>query len=630
MKSLKYIKTSILLGLTALAFASCDDFLTVYPQDRVVEENFWEDKTDLQGVRYAAYHTMCGENWLRRAIIWGDLRSDSYELLPRTSSRGQWDNFNKIMLGQLDTTYQYGFDWSVYYTAINYCNMVLIHGPEVLENDRQFTSTEWKEMRAEITALRALNYFYLIRAFKDVPYTDYTDLITKDTQVRKFGAIKQMAVLDTLIHQVRPIAGQARNSFSSVEDTKGLMTNAGIYALLADMYLWRSALREGHGYDEALWKADCDSVIEFGNLSLNALQSQIKTNMGASLGNAAVDDYGNTYLTNAPLIKNESMTNTYNTATSKTPITVDSYDQIFKAGNSREEIFALQFDGSNTSNGQVGMFWGNADGSYLKACEKAIKAIYGANDTKFAADSRSWYGAQANIVGKDPDHTVVLKWYDNEFTSANKKVSAETEASTTAKNWPIYRQTDVMLMIAEALAARNESGDQANCRMIVNAIHKRSTAGSVTADIPGATTGVAITSRDVNIKLVLNERQIELIGEGKRWFDLVRYAERYANGKITAAQIEADAALDPADRTIAMDPYEPMYTDGSEGVKLMIDAFMKNKLSDSQTTALRIRIQNRWGLYCPIYYMERSANREGEGAEAIWYLEQNPVWKREK
>ena len=44
----------MLLGLAGLGMTSCTDFLTLYPLDKVVEENFWEDNNDVEGVRYGA------------------------------------------------------------------------------------------------------------------------------------------------------------------------------------------------------------------------------------------------------------------------------------------------------------------------------------------------------------------------------------------------------------------------------------------------------------------------------------------------------------------------------------------------------------------------------------------------
>ena len=113
----------------------------------------------------------------------------------------------------------------------------------------------------------------------------------------------------------------------------------------------------------------------------------------------------------------------------------------------------------------------------------------------------------------------------------------------------------------------------------------------------------ADNSKDACIKLVMKERLIELLGEGKRWFDLVRYAERIGGGTNE-------------------DPREPQYKDGAAGVKEMIETFMAKGYYSQLYTNLISRIQNRYGLYCPIYYRERSANH--------YLIPQNPVWNREK
>jgi hypothetical protein len=53
----------------------------------------------------------------------------------------------------------------------------------------------------------------------------------------------------------------------------------------------------------------------------------------------------------------------------------------------------------------------------------------------------------------------------------------------------------------------------------------------------------------------------------------------------------------------------------------MVDEFLKNAYSNYATT-LKNRFKNRYGLYCPIYYMEVKASN---GA-----IEQNPVWNKSK
>ena len=79
-----------------LGTTSCEDWLTIYPQDKVVEEQFWEDKNDLEGVRYNAYTQMSSN--ISNFIIWGDLRSDSYvQNTALTSGTSTRDDYKKMM-----------------------------------------------------------------------------------------------------------------------------------------------------------------------------------------------------------------------------------------------------------------------------------------------------------------------------------------------------------------------------------------------------------------------------------------------------------------------------------------------------------------------------------------------------
>ena len=139
MKSFKNIyHTVCLMSLLALGTSSCTDWLTIYPQDRVVEENFWEDKNDLEGVRYGAYRQMA--QTVSKLAVWGDLRSDSYAVNSVDhSSQGNRNTYIEIINGMPDSSMDV-FDWGGIYTTINYCNKVLQHGEEVLARDKQFTT----------------------------------------------------------------------------------------------------------------------------------------------------------------------------------------------------------------------------------------------------------------------------------------------------------------------------------------------------------------------------------------------------------------------------------------------------------------------------------------------------------
>lgn len=649
MKSIKNIyHTVCLTGLLALGTSSCTDWLTIYPQDRVVEENFWEDKNDLEGVRYGAYRQMA--QTVSKLAVWGDLRSDSYAINSvEHSDQKSRDTYIEIVNGMPDSSMGV-FDWSGVYTTINYCNKVLQHGEEVLERDKQFTSGEWIQMHAEMTALRALNYFYLIRAFKDVPYT--TKVINKDVEVENFPLTNQLAVLDSIILDCERVKGKARNRFSDKRDSKGMITNCAIYAMLADMYLWRASLHEGRhdkntqdsivingNLEKYTIADDYNKAVEYADLSLQSLANQNNEERVSSSGFGSGEETFNYGLTNCDMIKNN-----FEGAAQATTPELEAQTAIFNTKNSRESIFELQYSLSDElTNTIVNSLYGFGNGTHLQVNKDAIDALYnggisGTGDNGGMWDSRVWVCCQNKLTtGNDAATTQAQAGYycmkyqlpsynflNMDGSTNSREIRSLRYTSTNFNNWIIYRMTDVMLIKAEALACLSNSNLK-TVKGICNAIHRRSycnyrnsskipntdamTEGTI-GNASGASkpvkagNNVTVTLSE-GIMYVMNERQIELIGEGKRWFDLVRLAERYSY-----------RTADPED------PREPGVPNGQTGMSAMVTAFLGTGGNQSLVTTLTNRFKNRYGLYCPIYYMEVKASN---GA-----IEQNPVWNKSK
>ena len=122
---MKYInKMFVTAGLiTSLGLTSCDDYLTVLPTDKITEQDFWKDKNDLDNVRAAAYRQFATADVISRVIYWGELRADNFTL-------NKMDETNILNLQQAVLMPTDGmFDWSAFYTGINFCN-------QILDNDR--------------------------------------------------------------------------------------------------------------------------------------------------------------------------------------------------------------------------------------------------------------------------------------------------------------------------------------------------------------------------------------------------------------------------------------------------------------------------------------------------------------
>ena len=129
----------------------------------------------------------------------------------------------------------------------------------------------------------------------------------------------------------------------------------------------------------------------------------------------------------------------------------------------------------------------------------------------------------------------------NTMSDVSQGVATSTDRpnASNAANWIIYRLSDVMLIKAEALARLGATGDDLReGYWLVNALYQRANPKvSLNGDIPADDGKQNMTSDrfDDNyynkttridlLTLVYQERQREFLGEYKRWFDLVRYAE---------------------------------------------------------------------------------------------------------
>lgn len=665
------IKSATLLVAVACMTTSCQDWLTIYPQDKVVEDEFWADKNDLQGVRYQAYKNMIGS--MNKFYLWGDLRSDLYILNPSepnsTGARETRLRYQKIIQAMPDSSMT-EFDWANVYRTINLCNKVLYNGPKVLEKDKQFTPSEWTQMHAEMVGLRALNYFYLLRAFKDVPYTK--KVINSDADIEYFPMVNQLAVLDSCIVDLEGnpnvagsgVLGKARNRFPQLKDTKGLITNSALYVMLADMYLWRASLWEGRldgkrtgvssdmiiGTDTIAHNPEGDYILaaKYADLSLAALKKQNDEEFkGYGATSALFEDYGlSKYgINNAELIDNEFKKVKFANM-DNADFEIPAMASLYGRGNSRESILEIQVNAQDgTQNVIVNSLFTKSTNNQLAISEEALRSAFKKNDSKLIdMDARVLTGGYNRISSMSsasstvqPATQVSPGRYCLKFASPVIHIKAEGSdkqvtvgySSNTYNNFILYRMSDAILIKAEAAAiignAKIPGGF--NVEKVCNALRRRAYMPYMTGeDVKEHSTNLdQIQDYDASkteqtasgsaglIELVMNERMLEFIGEGKRWFDLVRFAER--NASLTNFGSYKFNGVDGNDER------EPNFKDGSRGVSYMVQKYI-GVTQNSYVNTLINRMKNRYGLYCPIYEMEVKA---GKGS-----VQQNPVWNKSK
>ena len=523
------IKTLALVAVVAMT-SSCEDFLTIYPTDKVVLEDFWKTKNDVQNMVANSYGMMTERSFLERLIVWGELRGDN---VVEGTYASKHDALKQIMEANLLPQNGYT-SWEQFYRIINNCNIVMKFAPEVINEDPDFTQGDLDVTMGEMLAIRALCHFYLVRTFRDIPLLK--EAMVDDDQNLYQPQSTPLEAIDFILEDLYKAESLVMSSgnYPSDRDNKGRMTKNAVRAIIADVLLWKASFTEYETGDPASSKAIYTECITFCDSVLNNHMKYIldyeKENMIVSDGKQ-----DNKY----PL-EHYPAKSTVNSST------LDRvYSALFYSGNNRREsILELQF-GSNQDNGNyLPYFYGHTyKVGPLSAPRDMVetgssKSIYKATD----------YRRISNIYipdGKtDADKFPILKYsyraasgtLDKPSYPSSNSLGVNTHKDNgdpfygSSQNWILYRISDVMLMKAEALAYRNDTVGASNQDLkksfeLVEAVYYRS---NPYIKVPADSLNRSASTSDAKTmqKLVLQERQRELAFEGKRWFDLVRKALR--------------------------------------------------------------------------------------------------------
>ena len=572
----------LLGGVGGGLLTSCNDFLTIYPTDRIVGTDFWKTKADVNQMVDGAYVSMLGGGIQERAIMWGAFRSD--ELVKNI------DHVSTVLdnVSAVNLLPSMGYcSWADFYYVINRCNIVLRHAPEVMQEDPEFTQGDYDVVRAQMLALRSLCYFYLVRAFRDVPYM--TESVEDDSEIQTIAQSSPGEVLQNCLNDLEEASRYIiKTGAYGQGDWRnwGYFTRDAVHALMADIYLWRASMTHDRG--------DYQQVVNYADRIIDAKDQYYQSTHTTSVSTSKENKY---HLANG----------------------ITAFVSIFQAGNSHESILEWQYNGRNNSNTtlenyyyQVGdeknhKTYGIAMASNIfnitatnANTPQGQKVFFSTNDYRF------WNNVyEANSEEAEQMH--IRKMVSN-TGSIIPTTSTVGEHKGNARgfeeydqNWIVYRLTDVMLMKAEALVELADSTDRTTQKLafdLVQAVNQRSMTESAGDTL---VFGNFPTKASMEL-LVLNERERELCFEGKRWFDLLRYTYRHMNG-VNIYQKLADTGNWPT-------LYLPM-----------VELLTRKSTEGGQSSAIAIKMKTEPYLYWPIQESETKVNN---------LLKQNPVWYQEK
>ena len=409
---------SFSVALFCVALTSCDDWLTVHPEDDIVDDDYWTNGDQVQSVVTSCYRWLATSDCLERMMVWGELRSDNVE----AGSGASTEERNIMDVNVLSSNYL--SSWDCFYKVINICNNVIQKAPRAMQTDANYREDEMQANVAEATALRALCYFYLIRTFGDVPYVTEPSA-SESTDYNQPQSCADDVIIPALTADLESIIPMARSAWSTTRQTKGRITRNAVRALLADIYLWAGQ------YEACI--ATCDAI-------LNDPTSNLK------------------------LVDGEHYIN-----------------KVFYEGLSDESIFELVYETNALTSTTIQSKYGNPTQN-LSAHAVATMLLYNEaftynpEMTDTVADLRGI----SSMVWSTGNHPIFKYTGQTPGTFSNyRQASAYTYRNATSQaSWIVYRLSEVYLMKAEALACLANTQTQVDqVATLCNMVYRRATMG---------------------------------------------------------------------------------------------------------------------------------------------------------
>jgi starch-binding outer membrane protein, SusD/RagB family len=241
----------LVLIITLLPIVSCEDYLTVAPENDLIKEKFWTKTEDVYGALAASYNALRGTSM--KSLILGEVRAD---LVNFTGSN--FSEYAKIGQSNISPTNP-EVNWGSYYEAINLANTLMFYNKEVFEKDKTFTQKIMDGVDAEALFIRSLAYFYLVRLWKDVPLV--LEASISDTTNLYVGKSPENVVVQQIISDLLKARDMAYTTeFQGTPYFYGRANKYSITALLADVYLWSEQYQKCIEY--------CDEIINSGLFGL--------------------------------------------------------------------------------------------------------------------------------------------------------------------------------------------------------------------------------------------------------------------------------------------------------------------------------------------------------------------------
>lgn len=527
------LKICLLLGIVTLA--SCSDYLQVAPSDQLQLNTFYSTPKQIeQGIygTYADLRYITNDEFLYMS----ECRSDNAWVNPATDGLREYSEIGTFRAGYDITTFN--AVWTEWYKVILDANKVISSMSNVTFTDKALKT----QYLGEAYFLRGWAYFELVRLFGNVPIIDKVMLPAEAASV---GQSKSIDVLNNIAlpdmrkaESYLPLAAGMKTADGklAISLNLGRADKIAAKAMLGRVYMAMAGFPYNVATATDSAEVKLKGVIDFSTANSNKYWAADST----AWKKQWISENNNTYSIFA--IQHRSGGYGNPAIFNFSPALPASYTTMRIFGNqiNVEKSLMYEFSKRQTINGKPDSRGYNNSILIGYAAETGTPTPYSNTISPMTEPS----GTDSLVYS----NTMFYKY----FNTLRKRAALgyATNLESTMKdyndwpvNYPVLRLEDVQLMYAEVLLKKNS--DIAGALFYVNKIRQRAGCDQYPTTLNVAQAWDAVKK----------ERRIELMGEGVRWFDLVRWGEwksatlakfkRYNYYKVDASNVKDGRYLYP-------------------------------------------------------------------------------------